>query len=94
MIIEFHDAEVGNTLSGRLQNIDYDYQAEQTIQDLGFREDVCRNNIVKFILIDEEGERAVWEKIDGKIRLMERSPRFTGDWQLGNFYEKANSNYN
>lgn len=34
MILEIHDNEVGNTLAGRVNNIDYDYMAEQWVQDL------------------------------------------------------------
>jgi hypothetical protein len=28
MIVEFHDAEAGNTLCAKHKNLDYDYQAE------------------------------------------------------------------
>lgn len=81
MNIELHDSEVGNSLAGRLRNIDYDYQAEEWIQEMA----LGHPGIVKFILSDEQGERAVWEKeADGEsVTLTTISPRYTGEWQTG-----------
>jgi chaperone required for assembly of F1-ATPase len=33
MYLELHDNEVGNSLSAQINNIDYDYQAEQWVQE-------------------------------------------------------------
>lgn len=84
MKIEIHDSEVGNTLAGRWNNIDYDYQAEEIIQEMA----LGHAEMVKYILLDDEGERAVWEKeVAGtKVTLTNRSPRFTGDWQVGTVF--------
>lgn len=82
MILEIHDTEVGNTLNGRHPAIDYDYQAEMWVQELAPDKPEC----VRFVLLDSLGERAVWEKpgVGAKsVKLVSRSSRFTGDWQLG-----------
>jgi hypothetical protein len=80
MMIEGHDTEAGNTLAFRCKNIDYDYQAEEIIQEIA----LGHFNVVKFILLDDLGERARWEKeIKGKeVTLVSRSERFTGEWRL------------
>jgi hypothetical protein len=80
MNIEFHDIEVGNTLAGRWRDIDYDYQAEEIIQEMA----LGHPDIVKFVLFDDEGERAIWEKeVNGKaVTLTWTAPRFTGQWRL------------
>lgn len=82
MIIEFHDKEVGNTLAGRWNNIDYDYQAEEIIQEIALGPDF--NNIVRFALTDALGLRALWEKeVNGNsVILSWTSPRFTGEWKV------------
>jgi hypothetical protein len=87
MNLELHDTEEGNTLAAIQRNIDYDYQAEETIQELA----LGYPDIVKFILKDDEGVRAVWEKeVNGdRVTLTETSPRFTGEWQLGLPFTKA-----
>lgn len=82
MILEIHDTETGNTLNGRVNAIDYDYQAEQWVQELAPTQDHC----VRYILIDEWGEKAVWEKPGvgaRSVQLVRRSDRFTGHWQMG-----------
>ena len=86
MILEIHDNEVGNTLAGRVNNIDYDYMAEQWIQDLV--NDESKNpkqkySLDKLVLLDDLGVRAVWkihENLDAE--LIEKSDRFCGEWVL------------
>lgn len=80
MNLELHDDEVGNTLAGRWKNIDYDYQAEEIIQEMA----LGHPGMVRFVLVDDEGERAVWTKeINGdRVTLTWTAPRFTGEWQL------------
>lgn len=82
MTLEIHDTEAGNTLNGRVNNIDYDYMAEQWVQELAPQQAEC----VRYVLLDGAGERAVWEKPGpgaNSVTLVSRSPRFTGEWQLG-----------
>ena len=87
MILEIHDNEVGNTLAGRVNNIDYDYMAEQWVQDLVTDESKGskrqNHRLEKMVLIDELGVRAVWkihENLDAE--LIEKSDRFGGEWVL------------
>jgi hypothetical protein len=84
MYIELHDSEVGNTLSGRWNNIDYDYQAEMCVQSMWHN-----NDIVKYVLFDEEGERAVWEKVGNTLVPTSRANRFTGQWNIGTAYTET-----
>ena len=86
MILEIHDTEEGNTLSGRVNNIDYDYVAEQWVQDIYTDEINGRHSgppLAKFILLDDDGQRAVWIITPDGVQLTERSDRFTGEWQQG-----------
>lgn len=89
MILEIHDTEAGNTLAGRVNHIEYDYMAEQWVQDLVTDETKMvvsgsqRFPLDKMILKDELGVRAVWkihENLDAE--LVEKSERFTGQWVL------------
>lgn len=86
MILEIHDNEVGNTLAGQVNNIDYDYMAEQWVQDLVTDESKGsnrQNRLDKMILKDDLGVRAVWkihENLDAE--LIEKSDRFRGEWVL------------
>lgn len=34
MLLEVHDTEVGNSHTASVKNIDYDYMAEQWVQDI------------------------------------------------------------
>lgn len=82
MILEIHDTETGNTLNGRVKDLDYDYMAEQWVQELA----PMQVEFVRFVLMDDVGERAVWEKPESgatSVKLVSRSPRFTGEWQVG-----------
>jgi len=88
MILEVHDNEEGNTLAGRVNNIDYDYQAEQWVQDIDEPATIL-HPIVRFVLLDGEGERAVWEKDGENITLVRCAPRFTGQWQVGTVFKKG-----
>lgn len=84
MILEFHDAEVGNTLVARVE-VDYDYQAEQWVQD--WYHDPRDKQVVQMLLLDSVGERARWEKQeDGRFALVWKSTRFVGEWVLGLAY--------
>lgn len=86
MILEIHDNEVGNTLAGQVNNIDYDYMAEQWVQDLVTDESKGsnrQNRLDKMVLKDDLGVRAVWkihENLDAE--LIEKSDRFRGEWVL------------
>jgi hypothetical protein len=86
MILEIHDNEVGNTLAGQVNNIDYDYMAEQWVQDLVSDESKGsnrQNRLDKMVLKDDLGVRAVWkihENLDAE--LIEKSDRFRGEWVL------------
>jgi len=86
MILEIHDNEEGNTLAGRHPNIDYDYQAEQWVQDL-ITDEANRPKpkfrLAKFILKDDQGERATWIVHDNlDVELVSKTERFTGEWVL------------
>ena len=82
MILELHDNVAGNTLLGRIKEIDYDYQAEMWVQ-----ETAERPVIVKWVLVDFTGTRCVWERPADKPNEMPeitgRSARFTGEWKRG-----------
>lgn len=86
MILEIHDNEVGNTLAGQVNHIDYDYMAEQWVQDLVTDESKGskrQNRLDKMVLKDDLGVRAVWkihENLDAE--LIEKSDRFRGEWVL------------
>ncbi len=89
MHLEIHDHEVDNSLTGRVSNIDYDYQAEQWIQE------VCEPLGVPLfaqyaVLLDDDGIRARWTFYeDGSVALTKKSDRFQGQWQLNlKFYPK------
>lgn len=90
MILEIHDNEVGNTLAGRVNYIDYDYIAEQCVQDLVTDESKGskrQNRLDKMVLIDDLGVRAVWkihENLDAE--LIEKSDRFRGEWVLNHSF--------
>ncbi len=81
MILELHDSEVGNTLTARAKDIDYDYQAEQWVQDTHDHPDA-----VKWVLLDDQGVRCVWERPQGSKEMpniTQRSARFRGAWEKG-----------
>jgi len=88
MILEVHDNEEGNSLAGRVNDIDYDYQAEQWVQDIDEPANIP-HPVVRFVLLDSEGERAVWEKDGENITLVKRAPRFRGQWQVGTVFKKG-----
>lgn len=81
MKLEFHDNEVGNSLNAEVGNIDYDYQAEQWVQDTQ-----DHHEIIRWELHDNNGLRCVWERPEGSAEMPDitkRSSRFTGTWQKG-----------
>lgn len=99
MILEIHDAEVGNTLAGRVNEIDYDYQAEQWVQDI--MTETAENGriserrmtgaapLAKFILKDDLGERATWDVVeDFGVKLASKTDRFQGEWVLQSVFRK------
>lgn len=84
MRLELHDSEEGNTLSARVNNIDYDYQAEQWVMET--HDDLTAIDVVKWELHDDQGIRCVWERPIGSGDLPEitqRSERFVGEWEKG-----------
>lgn len=81
MILELHDSEEGDTLDARIPHLDYDYQAEQWVWDTRSSE-----GVVKWILLDEQGVRCVWERPQGSMEMpniTQRSQRFQGEWERG-----------
>ena len=80
MILELHDNEKGKTLVARVKNIDFDYQAEQWVQDTK-----DKRNVIKWVLLDDIGIRCIWERGVGETNKMpdltHYSPRFVGEWQ-------------
>jgi hypothetical protein len=87
MILEVHDNEPGNTLAGKVNNIEYDYMAEQWVQDLVTNEkqrlEPPKFTLDKFVLMDSQGARAVWKVHEnGDAELIEKTERFTGQWVL------------
>jgi hypothetical protein len=90
MILEIHDTEEGNSLAGRVKNLDYDYQAEQWVQDICTDEPHMTrvNPLAKILLVDDLGVRAEWEfQPNGGIKLTQKSERFQGEWVLGLAFE-------
>ena len=93
LTIELHDSEPGNTLAARIGSdgtVAYDYQAEQWVQDTAREkqsQDPRPNRwIVRWVLFDGDGERAVWERASGDPglpKLVRASPRFRGEWKVG-----------
>ena len=81
MELELHVAGDGNTLTAGVRDIDYDYQAEQWVLDT--YGDPKARKVVRWVLIDDAGERCVWERKDGDPgcpRITIRSERFTSQW--------------
>ncbi len=82
MTLELHDNEAGKTLRAKIFRLDFDYQAEQWVQDTS-RDDP---EVIKWILIDDDGTRCVWERPVGSTdfpEITQRSARFTGEWKRG-----------
>jgi hypothetical protein len=86
MILEVHDTEEINSLAATVKNLDYDYQAEQWVQDIMTDEvngGPRKFALAKFILKDDQGIRAVWKVLPNMdVAIVEKSPRFTGEWVL------------
>jgi hypothetical protein len=93
LTLDLHDSEEGNTLAARVGangSITYDYQAEEWVKDTYSDEasmDPRPNRwIVRWVLKDTQGERAVWERPSGDPscpKLVRKADRFRGEWQLG-----------
>ncbi len=92
MRLEVHDTEPGNTLTATVNHLDYDYMAEQWVQDImkdeSRGEKHSKHPLDKFVLIDDFGVRATWkvsnnDKGEPEVSLVEKSDRFTGQWQMG-----------
>lgn len=82
MTLEFHDNETGNTLCAVARNLDYDYQAEQHVQETSREQPY----LVKWILSDDLEIRCVWERPEGNAdfpNITQRSTRFQGEWEKG-----------
>ena len=70
MILEFHDAEIGNTLYGVCRNIDYVYQAEQHTIDV-FAKD-GQAPVVLCVLFSDTGEPLMaWERDGSNPRAID-----------------------
>lgn len=87
MILEIHDVEGGNTLCGRVNDLDYDYQAEQWVQDIVAmekkRESKPQHRLDRIVLKDDAGARAEWkvhENLD--VELVSKAHRFAGEWEM------------
>jgi len=84
MYLELHDGETGKTLTAKIQELDYDYQAEQWVQDT--YSDPHAKDVVKWELHDNKGLRCVWERpanSSATPNITQRSPRFQGTWEKG-----------
>lgn len=91
MILEIHDSEEGNSHAGSVKNLDYDYQAEQWVQDI-MQDEVNgkpkKFPLKSFKLMDGYGVRATWDVVENfGVKLTNRSERFTGKWLLEFVYE-------
>lgn len=82
--LEFHDDRYDDPLEGSKQSspthagtvyVDYDYQAEQHVID--GRLDYP--HIVRWVLRDDLGTRAIWVRTTKDTALVAKSPRFTGE---------------
>lgn len=88
MILKLIDTEANNPLAALIKDIDFDYQAEQWVQDTA-RDRESQNPIrwvVRWELHDEIGLRAQWERPDGDKglpKLVAVSTYYTGDWKVG-----------
>ena len=81
MRLELHDTETGNTLTAVISDLDYDYQAELWVLETYENPKACK--VVRWVLVDDAGERCVWERKEGDLgcpRITTRSERFTGEW--------------
>ena len=62
MRLEVHDDEAGNTHAATVKNIDYDYMAEQWVQDLTTDEanlaTPLAHSLARMVLLDDAGIRA------------------------------------
>lgn len=94
MILEVHDVEVGNSLLAKIKNLDYDYQAEQWVQDFMNDREMRRtlpHELDQFILFDENGVRATWRvHNNSSVELTEKSERFKGKWVLNSIFPSTN----
>lgn len=90
MILQLHDSET-DSLAATIPHVDYDHQAEQWIIDTHKDWKACVSDpgrwVVRWILLDDEGERAVWERKpndSGMPALVKAADRFTGSREMGN----------
>ena len=84
MILELYRGDKRDIPSGRIDDIEYDYQAEAWVRDICNQHDDVK--IVKWVLNDGKGIRCVWERAVGSIldpNITARSTRFTGTWEKG-----------
>jgi len=84
MKLEHHDDKVNDPIKNPKQSapthcatseMDYDYQAEQWVID-STKDHPWE---VKWILIDELGPRAIWERRANGTELVAKADRFTGE---------------
>jgi hypothetical protein len=69
MILELHDNETGNTLTARISDIDYLYQAEQWVIDTYNEPE--HQEVVRWELFDQLGgeKLRVWERPVGSTEM-------------------------
>lgn len=92
MILELHDAEPDSLVAriGAGGALHHDYQAEQWVLETYALESARDARpgrwVVLWVLTDEHGVRARWERATGDPqcpRLVLAAPRYTGDWKVG-----------
>lgn len=87
MNLHLYDTDQANPLAATVRNLDYDYQAEQWVQDSA-KDPRSQGThwVVKWELHDGVGLRARWERPDqdpGLPKLVAVSTYWTGEWKVG-----------
>jgi hypothetical protein len=69
MYLEMHDNETGNSLSAGVDNIDFEYQAEEWI-----KETVDDADIIRWELKDQKGGKTItkWERSPGSTEFPQK----------------------
>jgi len=85
-ILSLYDTDPKNPLTARVRNIDYDYMAEQWVQDTARDPKTHKSPwVVRWELTDADGTLiAIWTRPDGDKglpRLAYHHKRFTGTWE-------------
>ena len=88
MMLKLFDTEVDSPLAAVVNDIDYDYQAEQWVQDTarGTGTQTPGRWVVRWELYDGVGLRAQWQRPDGDKglpKLVAASTYYEGEWKVG-----------